>query len=253
MINYPVIGYVFRSALRDRLIASMLCTLVAGLSLSIFMGSSAINESDQFSYVFASSALRFIGVVGIVLFTVFYVRRMYDRKDIDYMLSRPISRLGFIVSHALAFIGIASIVAVVIGGAIAVMTMSSENADILQWCLGLWVEFIIVATAAMFFSMVLSSPAAGTLATIGLYVLGRMMGNLLGVIDSGVDIAGFSFLSVVMQVVSLIVPRFDLLVQSGWLVYGEATLSLLFMVGHSTSLVVLFTVAAWIDLQRKQF
>lgn len=253
MINFPVIGYVFKSALRDKLVASMFLTLVATLSISIFMGSSAITESDQFTFVFTSSALRLIGVIGITLFTVFYVRRMYERKDIDYMLSRPISRLGFILSHAVSFIAIASIIAIAVGAVIGAITVSAANAAIGYWVLGVWIEFVLVATAAMFFSMILTSPAAGTMATLGLYILGRMMGNLLGVIDAGEFETGFSILTIVMQIVSIIVPRFDLLVQSGWLVYGEVSMSLFFMIGHCLSLLALFIVAAWIDLQRKQF
>lgn len=252
MLNKPIIGYVLKSALRDRLVMSMLCTLVVGLSVSVFMGSSAVTEADQFTFVFASSALRFIGTIGIILFTVFYVRSMYERRDVEYMLSRPLSRGGFIFSHATAFMLIASIIALAVGTVMVFLTLSSSTAAIFYWCLGLWLEFMLVAVGAMFFSMVLSSPASATLATLGLYVLGRMMGNLMGIVEAGSSMPMFEILSFTMQVVSIIVPRFDLLVQSGWLVYGDAYIPAA-LLGQSASLLGLYSVSAWLDLRRKQF
>jgi len=103
MFSWPLVTYVLMAALRDRLIVSLIVLVAVGTSLSVFIGSSAILEKDQFALVFAAAGLRFAGVAGLVLFTVFYVRRAFDTKDIEFLLARPVSRFSFLFSHAVAF------------------------------------------------------------------------------------------------------------------------------------------------------
>ena len=101
-MSLPLVKYVLTGAIRDRLVVAMVIALILSSSLAIFLGSSAVIEKDQFSIVFAAAGLRFISILGLVLFVVFFIRRSFEAKDIEFMLSRPIGRLVFIFSHALS-------------------------------------------------------------------------------------------------------------------------------------------------------
>lgn len=254
LVSRPLIYYVLMAALRDRLILSLILFMVVGTCVSIFIGSSAVIEADQFALVFSATGLRLAGMMGLILFAVFYVRRAFETKDIDYLLSRPISRPCFIVSHAVAFSLLAAGVALF--AEIALLILSPHSIIIeghILWMVSLMVEFIIMINAALFFSMVLTSAASAAMATAGLYILARMMGQILGIIDERISEGGIGWLSSVMEGISLIVPRLDLMAQTTWLVYGAGGDSLVLIGAQGVAYTALLVVAATIDLRRRQF
>jgi ABC-type transport system involved in multi-copper enzyme maturation permease subunit len=129
------------------------------------------------------------------------------------------------------------------------------NIGFLCWTLGLVVEVAIMANLAMFFSMILSSTVASFASTFGFYVLSRMTGAIFGTIDAGDENMVISALEKLMEVISIILPRFDLTMQSNWLLYGiENNLESFgynFVVG--LLFLIFINLASVIDLKRKEF
>lgn len=219
MVSRPLIGFILTAALRDKLVMTLMLMILLGAGVSIFLGSSGMTEQESFSVVFGAGGLRFLGVLGIVLFVCFYMRRAFDTKEVEFLLSRPISRMTFLLSHALAFKIIA--LAVTAAVSIAVFFMGKPNVEgLLVWVLSIGIENIIMATAALFFSMVLSSASGAALATLGFYVLCRLIGMLLGIAAQPPDNIVFALLNNLMDLISVIVPRLDIMGQTSWLVYG---------------------------------
>src|SRR5688500_11896647 len=103
MIFARVVQYVLTAALRDRLFLTLLLVVAAGSSLALFLGAGAVIEADRFALVFTASGLRLACVMGLVLFTVFYIRRSFDGREVDFLLSRPVSRGTFLLAHTTAF------------------------------------------------------------------------------------------------------------------------------------------------------
>lgn len=255
MISGPLVRYVLMAALRDRLVISLGLLIVVGACLSIFLGSAALTEYDQFARVFAGSGLRFTGVVGLVLFVVFYIRRSFDNKDVEFLLSRPITRTGFILSHALAFSLLAAALSLAIGIAVCLVSPGAVAAGHALWTFSLMIELIIIVNAALFFSMVLSSAAGGAMAVFGLYVLARLMGQLLGIAEKGEGAVIATVLEGAMNMVSMVVPRLDLMAQTTWLIYPESIgeVNFTFVIFQGMIYTGLLICAALIDLRRRQF
>lgn len=255
MMSWPLVKYVLTAALRDRLMLVLSLMVLVGGALSVFLGSSAVIEQDRFALVFAAAGLRFASVVGLVLFVVFYVRRSFESRDIDFLLSRPISRSAFILSHSIAFSLLALIVGAAIGVSMLAVSLHYAVGGIGLWVLSLAAELVIMANAALFFAMVLPSATAGAMASIGLYILGRLMGELLGIVYTGAYFHGYRFLAMAMKLVSLIVPRLDLMAQSSWLIYGtsDSAIGVGFILAQGLVYSLLLTTAALIDLVRRQF
>jgi len=256
MISLPIVKYVLTAALRDRLVLSLVLLVVLGASVSIFLGSAAVTESDQFTLVFAAGGLRIAAVLGLVLFIAFHIRRSFETKDVDYLLTRPISRVSFILSHALAVSLIALLFAVLISAALLAIGFKHAGPGYALWCTSLLVELVIIANASLFFAMVLPSAASSALAVFALYILSRLIGQLLGIVEvGGLEIPGFALLSVVMQVVSVIIPRLDLMGQTSWLIYGTTTESVgyVFIILQGLVYSALLITASLVDLIRKQF
>ncbi len=255
MLSWPLVGYVLKAALRDRLLLSLLLVAAVGASLAVFLGSSAVIESDQFAIVFAAGGLRLAGVGGLVLFVVFHIRRAFESRDVDFLLSRPISRTSFLLSHAFSFSVLSFVAAFFVAFAVFALAPHMISAGYWLWAFSLVVEFIIIVNAALFFSMVLSSAVTSALAVFAFYVLARLIGQILGIIDSGMlTTSGFDLLEVVMQLVSLVIPRLDMMSQTSWLVYGPGQdVGFLFVLLQGMAYAPLLILAALVDLVRRQF
>lgn len=257
-VSLPLVRYIFLAAIRDRLILSLLILIILGTSLSVFLGSAAIAEADLFALSYTAGGLRIIGVLSLVLFISFYIRRAFDTKDVDLNLTRPVSRVSFLLSHSFAFSLIATLVSVAIGLAVVAVSPHMVGSGHALWIFSLWVELILVANAALFFSMVLSSSSSAALATFGLYALSRLMGQVLGT-SMGLDPEQISVstdtdvLGVLVQVVSIFIPRLDLMGQSSWLIYGAEKAAFVFVALQGIIYTSLLIVAGIIDLVRREF
>lgn len=254
-ISLPLVRYVLMAALRDRLILSLILVTMVGASLSIFLGSAALMEYEQFGMVFAAGGLRFAGVAGLVLFVVFHMRRSFDSKDVEFLLSRPISRSAFIFSHGFAFSILAVVVAVAISFAVIAVNPGGIGAGHFLWAFSFVIELIIMANAALFFSMVVTSAAGSTLAVFGLYVLGRLMGQLLGITAAALGGLAIPFLQSLMNVIAMVVPRLDLMGQTSWLIYPDSAgdVGFCFVLVQGVAYTALLITAALVDLRRRQF
>ena len=254
MISPSLIRFVITAAIRDRLIIALFLLLIMAISMSIFMGSAAITEQDQFLAVFSAGTIRIINVIGLVLFIVFFIRRSFETRDIEFLLSRPISRIQVIVSFAAGFSIIAAILGLVSGICVMALSPHLYSDGHLLWTLSLMVENIIMVNAALFFSMILSSAASGAFAVCGFYVLARMMSQILGIIDSNKMSTAMEPLEVVMQTISAIMPRLDLMAQTSWLVYDvDQQIGYGFVITQGVLYAGLLLLAALIDMQRRKF
>lgn len=255
MISWPLVRYVLMAALRDRLILSLNLLMVVGSALSIFLGTGALMEDDQFALVFAAAGLRFASVIGLVLFVVFYIRRAFDNKDVESLLSRPLSRTSFIISHSVAFSALALALTASVAVAICLIIPAAVGPGHALWLLSLLMELIIIANAALFFSMVLPSASSSAMAVLGLYILSRLMGQLLGIVQHEPDRFMAPVLGTIMNFVSMLVPRLDLMAQTSWMIYPDSIqdIGYGFVLGQGALYTALLVTAAVIDLRRRQF
>ena len=131
---------------------------------------------------------------------------------------------------------------------------SSPDRALALWFVSLTAEYVMMANAALFFAMVLPGVASGTMATLGLYVLARLMGQLLGIAASDLSFPGAALLSILLNVISVVIPRLDLMAQSSWLVYGlDPTVGFGFVLLQAAVFSFLVVCAAAVDLVRRQF
>lgn len=254
MISPSLVRYVLTAALRDRLYLAIILAIAVGASLSLFIGSAAVIESSAFVVVFCAAGLRFVAVAGLVLFVSFYIRRSFESRDAELLLSRPVSRFSFLLSHAAAFSVLAAVTALMVGTALFLMAPHKPTPGLFLWGSSMAVELVIMANAALFFAMVLGSAVAAALASGGLYVLARMIGDLLGIAQAYSAEGGSGILTQILQVISMVVPRLDLMAQSSWLVYGpEDSIGFLFLLVQLVLYSALLIGAALVDLTRRQF
>jgi ABC-type transport system involved in multi-copper enzyme maturation permease subunit len=251
---WPLFRYILMAAKRDRFFLSVIGLLILTICLSVFFGSSVVTEQDRFARTFAAFGFRLFGVVALVLFTVSYIRRSFENRDIDYLLSRPISRIRFVLTHAAGFSFLAFLAALLLGGATVVLESGNIGEGVLLWWLSIAAEFIIMANVAMFFSFVVGSTTACMAASFAFYLLSRLMGEILGILQKGSDGPVMTLLAKLMELISIFIPRLDLLGQTKWILYGvPPEISIGFILAQGGVFVSLIVCATILDLHRRQF
>ncbi|MBL4805250.1 MAG: hypothetical protein JKY71_10325 [Alphaproteobacteria bacterium] len=255
MKSVILIQYILKAAIRDRLLLGVSLLLVMAVCMSMFMGSAAVSEQDQFAAVFAAGSIRLLNAIGLTLFIVFFIRRCFEMRDIEFMLSRPIGRLKLVLTYSAGFSVIAALLALLSGLCVIALSPHMFSEGHILWTLSLIVENIIIANVALFFSMILTSAASCAFACLGYYVLARMSAELLGVVSSGKYIFDSHWLELALQTISaLMLPRLDLLTQTSWLVYGlEDTVGLAFVLSQGAIYSALAICAALLDMRYRQF
>jgi len=256
MISLPLFNYVLSAAMRDKLFIAMLAAFLVVTNLSIFLSSAAVTEQDQFAAVYMAGALRIVGVAGLSLFVVFFMRRSFESKDVEFLLSRPVGRIQFLLSYALAFAFLAALTALMQGVCLAVIGRDVLTYGYALWFFSMLAENIIMVTMALFVSMVIASQTAGAMVIFGFYVLTRMMGQILGIIDADKTLWDVPVMEYLMQAISAVMPRLDLMGQTSWLVYGlpgDSAIGFGFVAAQLAVFVFLVLMAAIIDLKRREF
>jgi hypothetical protein len=249
----PLIAYLLRSALGDRLLAVLALATMAGAALAAFLGDTALVEKSELTTVYAATAGRLVVVVCLVLFTCFHVRRTFESREIDLLLSRPVSRFCFVLAEVATLVLLAGLGAVLAGSAVAA-TGRPELSALGLWTSSLMVEAAIAATAALFFALMLSSGVAAALACLGFYVLSRMIGVLGGIAAAHGGSGPQGWLAdQAIFLLGLLLPRLDLFAHTSWLVHGAGDdavgIGLIFAQG--AVYLVLLTAAACIDFERR--
>jgi ABC-type transport system involved in multi-copper enzyme maturation permease subunit len=253
-MNLSLLRYILMAAGRDKFFISLIGVIVIVIALSVFFGSSAITEQTQFASTFAAFGFRLFGVVALVFFVIGYIRRCFDNRDIDYLLSRPVGRIEFILTHAAAFSVLALVAALLLGGTTVLIESRHMHSGIWLWWLSLAVEFVIMVNVAMFFAFVMTSWTACMLVVFSFYLLSRLIGEIIGILTKGAGEGVFAVLGKVMEIISIFIPRLDLMGQTKRLLYGvPPELSLPFVMGQGAVFTALVIGATCLDMHKRQF
>jgi hypothetical protein len=248
------IRYILLTALRDWLFIGLLAGVVVATWISAVLGGTAFLEEQEMTITFASGAARLMLMIGLIVFVCFHIRSAFDTKEIDVILSRPISRTSLVVAYWLGFSLVSLLLTVplvIILGFIGIIDWGSY----FGWAMSLLFEAGLVVALALFSAFTLKSAVASVLACMGFYVLSRMMEFFVLTAQSGMGHGGeYVFFHYVLKIISTLVPRLDLFTKSEWLVYGFTTSQeWMVFVTQTIIFVPLLLFATIADFRRKQF
>ena len=248
--------YLVLTALRDRVFGTLALLLLLVALFGAFIGDGALVEEPAARLSFAGAAVRVIFVLGILLFVCFHVRCTYESREIDMMLSRPVSRAGFVLAYYGGFAGLSLLLVPLAALALSVAGRAPLD-GLLLWVWSLALEGLIVVAIGLFFALLMSSATAAAMAAIGFYIFGRLVGSVLGVLTGAwlnVETPFARATGFIFKLVSTVMPRLDLFGQSSWLVYGASGNLLDWAATLQTLIYVPLLLAMAIhDFERKQF
>ncbi len=250
------IRYILITAGRDRLFVGLIAGLIAAGLIARAMGYTAMLEPEQMTLTFSAAAARMILAVGLIVFVCFHVRHAFDSKEIDVLLSRPISRANVVVSYWLGF-ALIGIVLTLCAVLMLYVNGILHQQGYMNWGASLLLECWLVVAIALFTAFTFSSAVSSVLSSLAFYVLSRMMGFFVVTAENGVLFSEQKVnlvLEYIIDAISFIIPRLDFFGKSNWLAYGVSDAADYYLyalqAGVFIPLLLVFTI---IDFKRKQF
>jgi ABC-type transport system involved in multi-copper enzyme maturation permease subunit len=253
-----ILKYILLSGTRDKLYLGLFISLIITFSLSIFLGSTAMTEQQQMTTAYISGLSRGVLVIGTILFVCLSITRAFENKEVEFIISKAISREQFILSYLLGFF--VAILMILIPLVVAIFFVTkADKFGLLIWSLSLFSELMIMISFSLLASLILRNSFSSIMASLGFYILSRLMGVFVLAINLPEDFtkeltfSTHSF-SIVLKFLSAVFPRLDLFGQSEWLNYGISNfdnLQIIFI--QSLIYIPLMIFMSFHDFKKKQF
>lgn len=250
------IRYILLTARRDKLFAVLIALMLALLGITMALSETVMVENAETHIAMSGGLNRLVLNIGLAVFVCFYVRAMYDNKEVDVMLSRPISRPKFVLSLWAGF----AIVAAVLAGVTTLMLAALQPATtegLLMWGGTLWLEQLVVIAIALFAALAGKSAVSSVLVSFAFYALGRLMAYFVATAQSRMAVDELPMgwvLRYLIEIIAVVFPRLDMFAESEWLVYGAPDLTLLSYPVLQAAIFIPFVLALTIiDFLRKDF
>jgi hypothetical protein len=251
-----ILKYILLTAVRDRLYVGLFIILLAALGISSLLGSASLVEKSQTTIVYLAGSARTIFAVGMILFVCFYVRKAFENREVEFVLSKSISRHSFIFAYLLGFILVALLVIVPLS--LLLFFMKANLVGLLYWVLSLILESLIIITFSLLAALILKSAVSAVMASLGFYIISRMMGFFVLSVKIPQSLSDFAstdrILHSTLKIISIVFPRLDLYGKSEWLIYGAVNLTDIYVIiAQSIIYIPLMIFMAFYDFNRKQF
>lgn len=250
-----ILRYILANGLRDRLYLGLFITLIAAFSISIFLGSTMLVEQQQSTAAFIAGSSRAILALGMILFVCLSMGRAFENKEIEFILSKSISRETFILSYLSGFFLAAFLIFIPLVIAILI-TCKIEILGLAIWSASLLSELLIVISFSLLAALILKNPLSAIMASCGFYAISRLMGIFVMAIELPTDFSSAKnhLLATILKIFSATFPRLDLFAQSSWLNYPiHDFASLKIILWQSLIYIPLLIFMSFHDFKKKQF
>lgn len=250
-----ILKYILLTGIRDRLYLGLFITLIASFSIAIFLGSTALAEQQQTTAAYIAGSSRVILAIGMILFVCLNLNRAFENKEVEFILSKAISREQFVLGYLCGFFIAAFLIFIPLISAILIVTQSNKF-GLLIWSASLLSELMIVISFSLLSSLILKNSFSAIMASFGFYIMSRLMGVFVMAIDLPQDFtqAKNHALTAGLKFLSILFPRLDLFGQSEWLNYGISDFSnLKVILWQSLIYLPLMIFMSFHDFKKKQF
>jgi len=240
-------------ALRGRMLWLVGVLLLLAAAGAVFLQQVALIEAARVQAAIIAALLRGCAAFLVASFVVMSMVREFNDKVLELMLAQPWPRAAYLFGKLAGFAAAALVLAAIVSAPLAFF---APPARVAVWGLSLACELVILASMSLFCVITLTHVVPALAAVLGFYLLGRSMAAI-EIIARAAD-ASQSWTDRVsnwlVQGIAAILPRFDLMTQTAWLVDAPpSTAALGSVVAQAAIYTALLVTAAQFDLHRQNF
>lgn len=256
----PIFSYLVHSAKRDRLfLGAILCTFLS-LFVGMFLGQNSLVEQEYTKIVYTAGLSRNFLMLGFIVFVCLFVDRMFQNKEINIILSRPISRTKILISIFSGFVVILLFMCLPVVLSMVVV-LNANLSYVGFWFATLILEGVMCLSFTLAYALIINSQFIAIVGSIISYLVCRMIGEFVFHADIyvtnikfGIGLFFETLATTTLKIISSVTPRFDLFAKSNWLVYGDFFPKDLYICLIQTVVFVgLFFSIAILDFKKKEF
>jgi hypothetical protein len=193
-------------------------SLAVGLGAAAFLSQVALTDGAALQLAVLAALLRACAVFLIAAQVSAATLREIQDKGLELMLSLPLSRtthyFGRLAGFAACGVALAALFS-------AALLLWAPPLAALLWGVSLALEAALVAAAALFFAMTLSSLVSALAATAGLYLLARAMPSIQAIAATPLPEETWAgrIARGAADALAFVLPRMDAATRTEWLVY----------------------------------
>ena len=244
--------YTALEALRTRVPATALLTLVILLGASLFIRELAVTESLRFQTSFYAAAARLCAVFIASLYVLASLSREFNDKGLELLLALDVPRSHYICGKLAGFMLIALVCAVLLSLPLWALAPASA---VSLWTVSLAIELALIAALSLFCIVTFNQllPAAGFV--VAFYLLARSVTAMR--LMSANPIAGQDTLSqqvtrVLVEGLAYLMPALDRWTDTAWLIDAAPEPSVLLAIAAQGAIyTALLAAATLFDFYRR--
>lgn len=226
-------------------------SLLLGLGLAAFVSNVALTERDTLQAALVAAVLRACAVFLVAAQVTSSTLREMQDKGLELTLSLPLSRPAHYLGRLAGFVLLGAALAAVFA---APLLAWAPPLQVAAWALSLALEAALVAAAALFFATTLASVVGTLAATLGLYLLARVMPAIQAIAAAPLAEESWAGMLARRSVdgIAFLLPRLGGATRSEWLLYGPpAGTEYLWSLAALAAYALLLTAAGLVDFQRR--
>lgn len=249
-VIYSIALLKFQELVREKIFYVAIALAVALLGMSAVFGTLTFDEHKRILGDFGLAGIEWAMLMMAIFIGSYSLPREFERQTCLIVLSRPVSRLDFLLG---VFFGISAVLTFLGVGLFVILNMML-NVDLSYFTsaavlLSLLLKAYIITAICLLLSLVVR-PVLGAAAGLTIYLLGHWVEDMNN-LAVRVKNAGLQQFSAVMDFATPNFYRFN------WKAYfflkeGVAETSVLWMVAHSVVWIVLLLALASYAFRRKQ-
>ena len=247
-----IILQILYASRRDALFIGTTFLVICLSVLSYFLGSMALVENQEARIVYTAGTSRIAVIIGLIIFIIFYIKRLFENHEIEVILSHSISRtkiiFGFFVGFSIIFLTLLLPVFILL------LLLKTSIISALIWLLSVYLEGIVVLCFSICCGLMIKSQVLSLSSCFLLYLIGRTIGNFVAYIELSARTDILSIFASILKLISIVIPRLDLFGKTSWLIYNDISLNdfLMFAIQSIIFCGILLSVAI-IDFKKKKF
>jgi ABC-type transport system involved in multi-copper enzyme maturation permease subunit len=238
-------------ALRSRMLWLVGVLLAVAVAAAAFLQQVALIETARVQATIIAALLRGCAGFLVAAFVVMSMVREFNDKVVELMLAQPWPRAAYLFGKFVGFSAAALVLAALVSLPLAFFAPAPQVA---LWGVSLACELVILASMSLFCVITLTHVVPALAAVLAFYVLGRSMAAIEIIARAAESSQGWAdrVANWLVQGVAAILPRFDLMTQSAWLVNAPPTPAAFGSVlAQAAVYAALLVAAAQFDLHRQ--
>jgi ABC-type transport system involved in multi-copper enzyme maturation permease subunit len=238
-------------AVRSRMLWLVGVLLVVAVASAAFLQQVALIETGRIQAAIIAALLRGCAGFLVAAFVVMSMVREFNDKVLELILAQPWPRAAYLFGKFVGFSAAALALAAIVSLPLAFF---SPPAQVAIWALSLACELVILAAMSLFCVITLTHVVPALAAVLGFYVLGRSIAAIQ-IIARAADASqtwSDRLANGIVEAIAAILPRFDLMTQTAWLVDGPpAAGAIASVLAQAAIYTALLVTAAQFDLHRQ--